>query len=94
MNQTAKTSLKLPIFLIVGPALIFIASFLLFAVAKTLETPSPDPNLFAEASPLSKMLNIVAMLSAIASFIASIPCLIAGIVLLAKRKNNKKQLYY
>lgn len=94
MNQPAKTSLKLPIFLIVGPALIFIASFLLFAIAKTLETPNPDPNLFAEATPFSKILNIVAIITAATSFIASIPCLIAGIVLLAKRKNNKKQLYY
>lgn len=89
-----KTSLKLPIYLMVGPAALLVGAFLLYAitnaVAASMTTPSADPELFAQTPVLVTVINIFLFLAGAVSVITFLPCLIIGLVVLVQRLDRRK----
>ena len=91
MDKAKKT--KLSTLLIIGPAILTVGAFLLALVLSSLATsltPPSDPNseLFGEDPFLVKLLKIVVFIMGalgVIGMIAIIPCLIIGLIVLAKR---------
>jgi len=83
MNEP-KRSLKLPIFLMIGPALGFILSMVIYIVIGLA---------FADdvAATTRAVFNVVLFLSATVSMLSFIPCLIIGIILLDRRRHPKTE---
>jgi hypothetical protein len=90
MYKQPKTSLKLPIALIVGPACCFIVASLLTRLNVALAPPPSPDNLFGD-TPATPFLNIMAFVLGMA-FIPFLPCLIIGIILLNKRLATRDRL--
>lgn len=79
------------VMIILAPYFLMVASIFLYALfnfilASILPEPTPAPGrLIAESSLMERIVNIVLFLMGALSIIAIIPCLVVGIILLARR---------
>lgn len=98
MNKD-KTSLKLPLFLLVAPAtsvaLMIVAPFVLGPLIVAM-TPAPtDPELFGEQPFMVTVLNILLFIIGavgVVGMIAFVPCVIIGLIMLSRRTARRKSL--
>lgn len=93
MSKKTKQNLRLPIFLIIGPALGIIASIILYAVINfIMASVTPDSvdssgSLFGNSSVFQTLSNSILFLLGSISVLAFLPCLIFGVVILNNRRN-------
>jgi uncharacterized membrane protein len=90
-----KQSKKLPIFLIIGPALGIVLSTLLYAIINFvsmgfLPEGSSSESIFGGAGIFVTVSNVFLFLLGAVSVLALVPCLIIGIIILNKHSDNKR----
>lgn len=90
MNKQPKTSLVLPILLIIGPTLLIVLAFLLMPLAQATEAPVADENLFGDPTPANQALNIFMFLLIGVGLVGILPGFIVGIVLLTQRRKARR----
>ena len=92
MSKATKKSLKLPIFLIIGPAIAVIGSIILYAVVNFLiagaTTDTASSSLFGEQPILKIIVNVVLYILGTGGMLAFVPCLVIGVIILSKRRNR------
>lgn len=84
MHKQTKQSLKLPIFLIIGPILGVITSVVLYAIINFISASSSGAS-----STFITTSNLLLTLLGSVSMLAFLPCLIFGIIILNKRRSAR-----
>ncbi|MEI6228414.1 MAG: FKBP-type peptidyl-prolyl cis-trans isomerase [Candidatus Saccharibacteria bacterium] len=87
-NVTAKTSLRLPIWLMVAPTGGIFLSILIYAIVNFIMAASSSDQANT-TNVLTMMVNILLFLVGTLSVLAFVPCMIIGIVILSKRLSVK-----
>ncbi len=86
-----KKRAKLALWLMIAPTVLFAATFICYAIVNfvmfsTTPTDVNSTELFATQNPVQSVLNVILFITGVISFLAWLPGIITGIVLLATKK--------